>query len=59
MVRKSVVTLTSQYILGLRFVDRQGRKILQMATAVALEDGEEKPDWHDVPYVGEVDNSHV
>lgn len=40
-------------IEALRFVDRDGRKRLQMATDARIEDGEVIHNWEDVPYVPE------
>ena len=38
-------------IEALRFVDRDGRKRLQMGTEARIEDGEIVYRWVDVPYV--------
>jgi hypothetical protein len=38
-------------IEALRFVDRDGRKRLQMATEATVKDGEIVYRWVDVPYV--------
>jgi len=40
-------------IQALRFVDRNGRKILQQAETMTLLDGEIVYDWKDVPFVAE------
>lgn len=45
--------MTHYQVGWIRFVERDGKRILQMAHEAKVEGGETKPCWYDVPIDGE------